>query len=89
MQAMAFIAFNNACEKDNVENFDMFASVSSEFGSRLPVIITDTICTIHKIQGILGSPKALPAMPKINAGPALLQKPSILEAEFLEILPDS
>ena len=56
-------------------------------GNNAPVIIADMMCMSHTTKAIPNDEKALPSIPNIKAGPALLQNPNNRAASFLLIFP--
>ena len=56
-------------------------------GNEIPTRIAEMICTSHNVVGVEGRLKTPPSMPKMNDGPALLQKAIILAALSLESMP--
>ena len=52
-----------------------------------PTAIADRMWITHNNQGITADSNKDAAIPKINDGPALLQKPNILLASFVESSP--
>ena len=61
------------CVIDTLGAGGSFIFVNSGFGKRKPVKTAEMICMIQSISGIIGDANAAPAIPKIKAGPALLQ----------------
>ena len=57
-------------------------------GKRLPTVNALAICIAQRYQDILAFVKIVDTIPNINAGPALLQKPSIRLAAVLDSFPE-
>ena len=56
-------------------------------GVKIAVIVLAKMCMIHTAQHIHGRPRMRNPIPKMNAGPALLEKVSIRSASDLSIVP--
>lgn len=73
MEAHAYMLLFNACDNEISEVGSADISAGRGLGSRKPVITAEAIRMIQRMKEIIGETNAVPAIPNMNAGPALLQ----------------
>ena len=85
--AIVFTADSTVCKSDMGISHLLFCTVSRSFPNRCPARIAEMMCINQINQGVVEYQNCGPITPKINDGPALLQKPNICCASFLVIVP--